>query len=99
MASFEAALDAGESLHIFDVRVPDERLRAVIEGSRILDDEAAGFIESLPKDTKLVFYCHVGPRSQQAAEHFRLHGYTNVHNVVGGIDAWSQQVDSSIPRY
>ena len=95
----KAALDAGEPLHLFDVRVPDERLRAVIDGSRILDEEAIAFIETLPKDSKLVFFCHYGPRSQQAADYFRLQGYTNVHNLVGGIEAWSQQVDPNVPRY
>jgi rhodanese-related sulfurtransferase len=34
-----------------------------------------------------------------AAEHFRKNGYTNVANVVGGIDAWSKEIDASIPTY
>ncbi|MDH3714799.1 MAG: Grx4 family monothiol glutaredoxin [Gammaproteobacteria bacterium] len=98
-AILKAALDAGEALHLFDVRAQDERRRASIDGSRMLDEETMAFIQSLPKDTKLVFYCHSGPRSQQAAEHFRLLGYTEVHHLVGGIDAWSQQIDPSVPRY
>ncbi|MDH3451576.1 MAG: Grx4 family monothiol glutaredoxin [Gammaproteobacteria bacterium] len=95
----KAALDNDEALHLFDVRPPEERMRAMIEGSRMFDEQAMAFIETLPKDAKLVFYCHFGPRSQQAADHFRLQGYTNVHNVVGGIDAWSQHVDPNVPRY
>ncbi len=95
----KAALDAGEPLHLLDVRPQEESARASIEGSRLLDEAGVAFIETLPKDTKLVFYCHVGPRSQQAAEYFRLQGYTNVHNLVGGVDAWSQQIDPSVPRY
>ena len=46
-----------------------------------------------------VFHCHHGPRSQQAAEHFAALGFTNVHNVVGGIDAWSNEIDPSVPKY
>ena len=92
-------LGAGERLHLFDVRDTDERERAHIEGSRLLDEETAGFIGTLPKDEMLVFHCHFGPRSQSAADDFRVQGYTDVHNLVGGIDAWSQQVDSSVPRY
>ena len=53
----------------------------------------------LSKDTPLVFYCHHGPRSQQAADFFCSHGFRNVYNLDGGIDAWSAEVDPSVPRY
>jgi monothiol glutaredoxin len=46
----------------------------------------------------LAFLCHHGQRSDQAAEHFRRLGFTEVYNVAGGIDAWAQ-VDPAIPRY
>lgn len=92
-------LDAGEKLHLFDVRSIDEHERARIKGARLLDNESVNFINSLPKDDALVFHCHHGPRSQSAAEHFRQQGFTNVHNVVGGIDAWSVHVDPTVPRY
>jgi monothiol glutaredoxin len=91
--------DAGTKMELFDVRTPEERATARIEGTRLLDQEAAAYIEKLPKDTMLVFHCHHGGRSQQAAEHFRERGFTNVHNLAGGIDAWSAEVDPSVPRY
>ena len=56
-------------------------------------------MSALPKDTKLVFYCHTGVRSLGAAEHFRVEGFTDVHNLEGGIDAWSREVDPTVPRY
>lgn len=95
----KAKLDAGESLELIDVREIHEREQASIEGSKLLDQTMADYIGSLPKDTMLVFHCHSGMRSQQAAEFFRGKGFTNTHNLVGGIDAWSQNVDSSVPRY
>jgi monothiol glutaredoxin len=61
--------------------------------------EEAERIGALPKDTPLAFHCHHGGRSQTAAEHFAGLGYTNVSNVVGGIDAWSQEIDPDVPRY
>ena len=64
-----------------------------------LDDEGMAQVEALPKETLLVFYCHSGQRSQAAAEHFRIQGFNNVHNLAGGIDAWSRDVDASVPRY
>ncbi|HYD47614.1 MAG TPA: Grx4 family monothiol glutaredoxin [Terriglobales bacterium] len=91
--------DQGVSFEFFDVRTPEERQTASIAGTQMLDEQAAKRIESLPKDTMLVFHCHHGGRSQAAAEHFRSRGFTNVHNLAGGIDAWSQEVDPSVPRY
>ncbi len=84
---------------LVDVRTSDERARAVIEGSILLDDEGLRIVSALPRDTKLVFHCHTGVRSMSAAEHFRAEGFTDVHNLEGGIDAWSREVDPSVPRY
>ena len=91
--------DAGSAPRLVDVRTSDERARARIEGSILLDDEGLRTVSSLAKDTKLVFYCHTGVRSRSAAEHFRAEGFTDVHNLEGGIDAWSREVDPSVPRY
>ena len=91
--------DAATAPTLVDVRTSDERARAVIDGSILLDDEGLGIVSALAKDTKLVFYCHTGVRSRSAAEHFRGEGFTDVHNLEGGIDAWSQEVDPSVPRY
>ena len=95
----DARRDAGSAPTLVDVRTSDERARARIEGSILLDDEGLRTVSSLAKDTKLVFYCHTGVRSRSAAEHFRTEGFTDVHNLEGGIDAWSRQVDPSVPRY
>ena len=91
--------EESSGLTLVDVRPSEERARARIEGSMLLDDEGLKVVSALPKDTRLVFYCHTGVRSQSAAEHFRAEGFTDVHNLAGGIDAWSREVDSSVPRY
>ncbi len=92
-------LEAGESLRLYDAREQHEFERARIAGATLLDDAAMSEIMSLPKDTPLVFYCHYGQRSQGTAEHFRMQGFTRLFNLAGGIDAWSREVDSSVPRY
>ena len=94
-----ARRDMATAPTLVDVRTSDERARAVIEGSILLDDEGLRTVSALPKDTKLVFYCHTGVRSMSAAEHFRAEGFTDVHNLEGGIDAWSREADPSVPRY
>ncbi|MEM7404511.1 MAG: Grx4 family monothiol glutaredoxin [Pseudomonadota bacterium] len=98
-SDIKAMLDAGEILELIDVRTDDERARAAIEGSSMLDQAELARLEALPKDTRLVLYCHTGVRSAQAGEHFRNLGFTDVHNLSGGIDAWSKEVDTSVPRY
>jgi monothiol glutaredoxin len=99
VAALKALVDAGKPFHFYDVRTPEERATASIPGTTLLDADVAAAIEKLPKDAMLVFHCHHGGRSQQAAEHFRSLGFRNVHNVVGGIDAWSKQIDPKVPRY
>jgi monothiol glutaredoxin len=91
-------LDSGD-ITLIDVRPPDERaLAALTAPFRTLDDGIEA-LARLPKDTQLAFLCHTGSRSASAAEHFRGLGFAKVYNVVGGIDAWSREVDPGVPRY
>ena len=95
----KALLDSDKVKELYDVRSPKEREVAQISGSKLLDDTAMASIEALSKDTPLAFHCHHGPRSRAAAEHFLKQGFKTVYNLAGGIDAWSQQVDSKVNRY
>ena len=92
-------LDEGQNFEFLDVRTQDEREIASIKGARLLDEDATKHIESLAKDTPLVFHCHHGGRSQAAAEHFARLGFTNVMNMAGGIDAWATDVETEMARY
>jgi monothiol glutaredoxin len=92
-------LEADAALELFDVRPPNERATASIKKAIPMDAEQAQRVESLPRDTLLVFHCHHGQRSQVAAEHFASLGFTNAHNLLGGIESWSLEIDASIPRY
>jgi len=95
----KALIDSGERFELLDVRSPEEAAVASLPGALLVTQEEAGRVERLPKDTKIVFFCHHGGRSQQAAQHFASQGFSNIYNVEGGIDAWSQQIDSDVPRY
>jgi monothiol glutaredoxin len=57
------------------------------------------FFGGLPKGELLIFLCHHGVRSLDAAAYFVGHGLENVRSLRGGIDAWSQEVDPNLPRY
>ena len=95
----KSLLDSGTPLELWDVRTEAERGIGRIEGARHLDPRGVQHIESLDRGTLLVFQCHHGFRSQAAAEYFLAKGFTNLCNLVGGIDAWSTEVDPSVPRY
>ncbi|MGY0799946.1 Grx4 family monothiol glutaredoxin [Lysobacter sp. A286] len=99
-ASDAAAKVAAGELMVVDVRPADERGKASIKVPfKTLDGDARTELEALPKDTAIAFLCHSGGRSAQAAERFRSLGFTRLSNVEGGIAAWSEQVDSSVPTY
>ncbi len=98
-AELKAMMDKGERFELLDVRTERERAIAKLPTARLLDAEAAKWLEGLDKGTTLVFHCHHGGRSQAAAEQFLAQGFRKVINVKGGIDAWSATVDPSVPRY
>ena len=99
VATLKQKLDAGEELELIDVRGPDERATASIAQASPWNEETDRRLGTLPKDALIVFHCHRGGRSQQAAEYLRRKGYRNVHNLAGVIDAWSAEIDPSVPRY
>ncbi len=87
------------SVILIDVRGSEERALANLEAARTMEGDTMQLLEAMPKDTALAFICHTGNRSQVAGEYFRKQGFTNVANVVGGIDAWSKEIDPSVPLY
>jgi monothiol glutaredoxin len=87
------------SVRLFDVRTEEEWALCRIEGAVLLDDEGEALLRSLPRDTPLVFQCHHGIRSQHAARYYAREGFSNLHNLAGGIEAWSLLVDPGVPRY
>jgi monothiol glutaredoxin len=92
-------LAQGKPMEVFDVRTAEERSTARIEGTVLLDEAGKERLESLDRDTVLVLHCHHGVRSRAAAEHCLRMGFRTVYNVTGGIEAWSRDVDPSVPRY
>jgi len=87
---------------LIDVRESDEWATARIPGAELLplSQWPAIAIEKLTdKSAPLLIQCHHGSRSARAAGWLIEQGFTNVTNVAGGIDAWSAQIDPSVPRY
>jgi len=97
--SLAGMLERGAPLELLDVRTAEEIALAAFPGARHLDAEGKALLERLDRETALVLVCHHGVRSQAAAEHCLRMGFRTVYNLVGGIDAWARDVDSSVPRY
>ena len=85
---------------LLDVREPWEFERARIEGATLIPmREVPAKIGQLDDDREVVAICHHGGRSMQVAMFLEKHGFKRVHNLVGGIDAWSRTVDPAVPVY
>jgi len=97
--SYKAMRESGETHRLIDVRTKEEWNKARIDGAELIDDAAFQALIDLPKDTPLVFVCHHGIRSMQAASQLVQKGFRKVYNLEGGIDAWSIHADPSVPRY
>jgi adenylyltransferase/sulfurtransferase len=85
---------------LIDVREPYEHAIAQIAGARLVPLRTlAATASSLDPSREVVLFCHHGIRSASAAEYLHGLGFRKVANVVGGIDAWSGEVDPGVPRY
>jgi monothiol glutaredoxin len=91
-------LAAGD-ITVVDVRPAADRAAAPFAAAEVFDADSHARLIALDKGTPLAFLCHHGNSSRQAAEYFRERGFRDLYNVSGGIDAWSREIDPSIPRY
>jgi len=92
-------IDAGEEIFILDVREPWEYKIAQIGGKLIPQNEVARRLAEIDRNREIVVHCHSGVRSQRVAEFLTQSGYPRVANLAGGIAAWSDQIDPSVPKY
>ena len=85
---------------LLDVREPWEYEKARIEGATLMPmRELPSRIGQIDDDKEVVAICHHGGRSMQVAMFLEKQGFKRVHNLVGGIDAWSRTVDPAVPLY
>lgn len=95
----KAQLSKGDSI-LLDVREDFERNICKIDGSiHIPMGEIPARIAELPMDKDILVHCHHGGRSLRVVHFLRQNGLERSTNVGGGIDSWSQQIDSSLQRY
>lgn len=92
--------EAREQPLLLDVREPWEFERARIAGAELVPmREVAGRLGEIDPARPIVAICHHGGRSLQVAMFLERNGYNKVHNLAGGVDAWSRSVDPAVPLY
>ena len=99
-ADLAAALQSPSPPKLLDVRSREEHEAVHLAGDTFLTQELMQQIfGTWAPDTALVLYCHKGDRSLDLAAYFQGHGFKNTQCLTGGIDAWSCEVDTTVPRY
>lgn len=94
-------MDAGDDIQLIDVRQPDEYAFAKIEGAKLIPlGEIARRIGEIDETKEVVLQCKAGGRSAQAIQILTGIGFQGkMSNLKGGITAWSNDVDSNVPKY
>lgn len=96
----QARLAAGDKFQLIDVREAWEFNTARIDGSVLIPmGEVASRVGELDNDSDIVVICHHGARSLRIAASLERAGFSGVHNLTGGVDAWARSIDPSMPTY
>ena len=98
----KALVESNSDVTLVDCREPREYAIARIEGSILIPiDELADRVSELQeyREKRIIVHCHHGGRSLSVVNWLRNHGFEKAQNMTGGIDVWSQEIDSDVPRY
>ena len=92
--------EQGEDFILLDVREDVELSIARIEGVlHIPMGQVPEKLDEIGRDKQIVVFCHKGGRSAKVAEFLETQGISNVMNMTGGIQAWSEEIDPDVPMY
>ena len=92
--------ERGDEFVLIDVREPHEYQIAKIPGANLIPlGELPKHLQEFDPETEIVAHCKSGGRSQKAVDLMKANGFQNVRNMTGGITAWSDKVDPTVPKY
>ena len=98
--ALKARLDKGDKFQFIDVREPHEYQIAQIPGAKLIPlGDLPKRVNQLDPNVEVIAHCKMGGRSAKACDFLRANGFKNVKNMLGGITAWSDKVDPSVPKY
>jgi rhodanese-related sulfurtransferase len=96
----KALRDRGQNPVVIDVREEWELQLASIPGVvHVPMNQVPARLSELSRDAETIVMCHAGGRSMRVAHYLANQGFTNVANLTGGISAWSELVDATVPQY
>lgn len=99
-AALAAELEAGKDVFLLDVREQGEWQTCQIPGNTLIPlGQIPARLGEIPKDRRIVAYCHHGGRSGRALQYLEQQGFSDLTNLTGGIDAWAIAVDPEMTRY
>ena len=99
VTELKAKIDAGEDFQLIDVREPSEYAVSDIGGELIPMNTIPNHIDKISKDKMVIMQCRSGKRSASVIQYLEQnHGFTNLYNLEGGILAWIDEIDDSLPR-
>ncbi|MEQ1887363.1 MAG: molybdopterin-synthase adenylyltransferase MoeB [Bryobacteraceae bacterium] len=100
VVALKARLDRGDKFQFIDVREPHEYQIASIPGATLIPlNDVPKRVGELDPSVETIVHCKMGGRSAKAADFLRSQGFKSVKNTLGGILAWSDKVDPSVPKY
>jgi adenylyltransferase/sulfurtransferase len=93
-------MDAHKDFQLIDVREPHEFELCNLGGELIPQAEIPAEVERISKTKQVIIHCRSGARSGNMIQWLeKNHGFTNLYNLKGGILAWADQIDPSVPKY
>ncbi|MDF3021119.1 MAG: Rhodanese domain protein [Steroidobacteraceae bacterium] len=96
----KAMRDRGEQPLVLDVREEWElQLARIPDVVHVPMNQVPARVAELPREAETIVMCHAGGRSLRVAHFLADQGFTNVANLTGGISAWSEEVDATVPQY
>jgi rhodanese-related sulfurtransferase len=96
----KARRDRGENPLVLDVREDWElQLASIPDVVHVPMNQIPGRLAEFSRESETIVMCHAGGRSMRVAQFLTNQGFTNVANLAGGISAWSEAVDATVPRY
>ncbi len=100
VSELKQMIDSGADFQLIDVREPHEFEICNLKGELIPMSEVPDNVDKIAKDKPVIIHCRSGARSGRICQYLEEeYGYTNLYNLKGGILAWADQIDTSMPKY
>lgn len=99
VTELKSRLDSGEDIQVIDVRESNEYEYCNMGGQLIPMGDIMANLDKISRDKPVVLHCKTGGRSGSMVQALMMRGFDNVISLQGGVIAWAEQIDTSLPTY